>query len=188
MFAHLIQPSNADSSEPNPDLTTIRASLLAISDKISKITSDVRNALDLLSDFRKRQPEMIRDIETESSRLHAAFRALDIGDEDVVFGMELRKICLLLEDEAPKSSGTGIAPEVLSTLLSETDGVSSVNGWVEHRNLTVQGVLHHAWVRDQMATLQTENAILDGVSEQLFILFRLKCMQFRTRPAPPSLP
>lgn len=188
MFVHLIESKNADLSGPNPDLTSIRALLLVISENFSKATTDIRNALELLSDLRKGQTEKIRSIETESSRLHAAFHALDIRDEDAVVEKEFWKICLLLEHEASISSGTEVASEVLTTLLSETDGASSVNGWVEHRNLIVRDVLHHAWVRDQIVSLQTENAILDGVSEQLFILFQLECKQFRTRPAPPSLP
>jgi hypothetical protein len=147
------------------DITPTRAFLLGTRDKILRITSDLRNFLDSLSDLRRGQQEKMREIETESSRLRAAFHALDIGEEDADTEMELQKICLLLEHEVSKTYATGTASEILATLLSETNDVSFINGWVDHRNLPVQDVLHHAWMRDQIASLLTENAILDGVSE-----------------------
>ena len=80
--------------------------------------------------------------------------------------MELRNICLLLEHEASKNAGDDAKSEILKTLLSEVDDVSRLSDWVDHFDLSVQDVIHHAWIQDQISSSLIENDTLDGVSEQ----------------------
>jgi hypothetical protein len=147
------------------DLASTRAFLFETKHRISTITSHLRNALDFLSNLRNGQPEKIRDTESETSRLQAAIHALDSGEMEVDVEIELRDISLLLEREASKCTETGVKSEIMATLLAETDDVPTLDGWVDHHNLDVQKVLHHAWMRDQVAGSLTEHAILNGVSE-----------------------
>lgn len=107
--------------------------------------------------------ERIRDIENETNRLQAAFQALDMEEVDGDTEIELQNICMLLEREASKSVEIDAKSEIVAKLLAEADDRSGVS-WVDHRDLNVQNVLRHSWMEDEVISLLTENAILDGVS------------------------
>ena len=103
--------------------------------------------------------------------MQAAFQALSIEEEDgnIEIETELRNICSLLEREASKSVGIGAKSETVAKLLAEADDRSGVR-WADSHDLDVESVLRHAWMQDEIISLLAENAILDEVSEERFVL------------------